>query len=232
MDIVLIPGFWLDGASWDDVAAPLRDAGHTVHALTLPGMESRDADRSEMGLRDHVDAVVAVIDSLPDPVVLVGHSGGGAIAYAAADARPDSVARLVYVDSGPLGEGGVINDELPQVDGEVPLPDWGVFEDEDLVDLTEDLRERFLSIAIPEPARVTSDPQVLSDPRRYDVPATVICCEFPAEMMRDLMAKGHPYVAELARATDYELVDLPTGHWPQLTKPRELAAAILAAVDR
>lgn len=27
MDLVLIPGFWLDGASWDDVAAPLRDAG-------------------------------------------------------------------------------------------------------------------------------------------------------------------------------------------------------------
>ena len=232
MDIVLIPGFWLDGASWDDVAAPLRDAGHTVHALTLPGMESRDADRSEIGLRDHIDAVVGVVDSLPAPVVLVGHSGGGAIAYAAADARPDSIARVVYVDSGPLGEGGVINDELPQVDGEVPLPDWDVFEDEDLVDLTDEVRERFRSIAIPEPARVTSDPQVLSDPRRYDVPATVICCEFPAEMIRDLLAKGHPYVAELARMQDYELVDLPTGHWPQLTKPRELAGAILAAVDR
>ncbi len=232
MDIVLIPGFWLDGASWDDVAAPLRDAGHTVHALTLPGMESRDADRSGIGLRDHVDAVVRVVDSLPGPVVLVGHSGGGAIAYAAADARPDSIARVVYVDSGPLAEGGVINDELPEVDGEVPLPDWGIFEDEDLVDLTDELRERFRSIAIPEPARVTSDPQVLSDPRRYDVPATVICCEFPADMIRDLMGKGHPYVAELARLTDYELVDLPTGHWPQLTKPRELATAILAAVDR
>jgi pimeloyl-ACP methyl ester carboxylesterase len=232
MDLVLIPGFWLDGASWDDVAAPLRDAGHTVHALTLPGMESREADRSAIGLRDHVNAVVAVIDSLPKPVVLVGHSGGGAIAYAAADARPDAVARVVYVDSGPLGEGGVINDELPVVNGEVPLPDWDVFEEEDLVDLDEALRQRFRSIAIPEPVGVTSDPQVLTDPRRLDVPATVICCEFPGDMMRDLMTKGHPYVAELARLSDYELIDLPTGHWPQFTKPRELATAILAAVDR
>ncbi len=230
MDLVLIPGFWLDGASWDDVAAPLRDAGHTVHALTLPGLESRDADRSGIGLRDHVDAVVSVIDSLPHPVVLVGHSGGGAIAYAAADARPEAVARVVYVDSGPLGDGGVINDELPVVNGEIPLPDWDVFEEEDLVDLDETLRERFRAIALPEPARVAADRQVLGDPRRFDVPATVICCEFPAEMMRELMAKGHPYVAELARLTDYELVDLPTGHWPQFTKPRELASAILAAV--
>ena len=230
MDVVLIPGFWLDGASWDDVAAPLRDAGHTVHALTLPGLESREADRSRIGLRDHVDAVVAVVDSLPHPVVLVGHSGGGAIAYAVADARPDAVARVVYVDSGPLGDGGVINDELPVVNGEIPLPDWDVFEEEDLVDLDDALRERFRAIAIPEPAAVAADRQVLGDPRRYDVPATVICCEFPAEMMRELMAKGHPYVAELARLTDYELVDLPTGHWPQLTRPRELASEILVAI--
>jgi pimeloyl-ACP methyl ester carboxylesterase len=232
MDIVLIPGFWLDGASWDEVAAPLRHAGHTVHALTLPGLESRQADRSGIGLRDHVDAVIAVVDSLPDPVVLVGHSGGGAIAHAVADARPDRIARVVYVDSGPLGHGGVINDELPAVNGEVPLPDWSMFEEEDLVDLDARLRETFRSIAIPEPLGVTRDRQVLSDDRRYDVPVTVIACEFPAEALRGWMAEGHPYVAELAKVKDFELVDLPTGHWPQLTRPRELATAILSAVDR
>jgi pimeloyl-ACP methyl ester carboxylesterase len=232
MDIVLIPGFWLDGASWNDVLAPLRDAGHAVHALTLPGLESREADRSGIGLRDHVSAVVAVVDSLPDPVVLVGHSGGGAIAHAAADARPDRIARVIYVDSGPLAHGGVINDELPEVNGEVPLPEWSEFEDEDLVDLDESLRAKFRSIAIPEPVGVTSDRQVLGDDRRYDVPVTVIACEFSTEVLRDWMAEGHPYVSELAKVTDVEFVDLPTGHWPQLTRPRELAAAIVAAVDR
>lgn len=232
MDIVLIPGFWLDGASWDEVAAPLRNAGHTVHALTLPGLESREADRSGIGLRDHVNAVIAAVDSLPDPVVLVGHSGGGAIAHAVADARPDHIVRVIYVDSGPLGHGGVINDELPAVNGEVPLPAWSAFEQEDLVDLDEGLRAKFRSIAIPEPLGVTSDTQVLSDDRRYDVPVTVIACEFSAEVLRGWMAEGHPYVSELAKVTDVELVDLPTGHWPQLTRPRELATAILAAVDR
>jgi pimeloyl-ACP methyl ester carboxylesterase len=232
VDIVLIPGFWLDGASWDEVAVPLRNAGHTVHALTLPGLESREADRSGIGLRDHVNAVIAVVDSLPDPVVLVGHSGGGAIAHAVADARPDRIVRVIYVDSGPLGHGGVINDELPAVNGEVPLPEWSAFEEEDLVDLDESLRAKFRSIAIPEPLGVTSDKQVLSDDRRYDVPVTVIACEFSAEVLRGWMAQGHPYVSELAQVTDVELVDLPTGHWPQLTRPRELATAILAAVDR
>ena len=228
MDIVLIPGFWLDGDSWNEVAAPLRDAGHSIHSLTLPGLESRDADRSGITFQDHVDAVTAALDAIDAPVVLVGHSGGGAIAWAAVDARPDRVARVIYVDSGPLAEGGCVNDEIPIVNGEAPLPDWSFFEPDDLIDLTDELRERFRAIAIPEPARVTSDPIHLSDPRRYDVPATIICCEFRTEQLKVWLEHGE--MAEIPRLTNADLVDLPTGHWPQFTKPAELAASILAAV--
>jgi pimeloyl-ACP methyl ester carboxylesterase len=233
MDIILIPGFWLDGSSWDEVVPALEQAGHRTHALTLPGMESKDADRSEITLRDHVDAVVKVIDSLDPadgPVVLVGHSGGGAVAHAAVDARPDRVARVVYVDSGPLGEGGLINDELPAEGGEVPLPDWSLFDDEDLVDLDDGLRAAFRERAIPTPVHVASDRQHLSDERRYDVPVTVIACEFPSAMLREWMEKGHPYVRELAKIRDVDYVDLPTGHWPQFTRPQDLGRAILASV--
>jgi pimeloyl-ACP methyl ester carboxylesterase len=231
MDIILIPGFWLDGSSWDEVVPALKQAGHRTHALTLPGKESKDADRSEITLRDHIDAVVRVIDAV-DPadgeVVLVGHSGGGAIAHGAVDARPDRVARVVYVDSGPLGEGGVINDELPSENGEVPLPDWSVFDDEDLVDLDDELRAAFRERAIPEPLHVTSDPQRLSDERRYDVPVTVIASEFPSAKLREWMEQGH--LQELAKIRHVDYVDLPTGHWPQFTRPGDLGQAILASV--
>jgi len=230
MDIVMIPGFWLDGDSWNEVAAPLRAAGHTVHQLTLPGLESRDADRSGITFQDHVDAVVAAIDAANALVVLVGHSGGGAIAWGAVDARPDRVSRVIYVDSGPLAEGGCVNDELPVVDGEVPLPDWSVFEPDDLIDLSDELREHFRAIAIPEPVRVTSDPIHLTNPARYEVPATIVCCEFRSEQLRVWLEHGA--MTEVPLIKDVELVDLPTGHWPQLTKPAELAATILAAVDR
>ena len=233
MDIILIPGFWLDGSSWDKVVPVLRQAGHRTHALTLPGMESKDADRSRITLRDHVDAVVEVIDSF-DPaqgtVVLVGHSGGGAIAHAAVDTRPDRVARVVYVDSGPLGEGGVINDELPAENGEVPLPDWSLFDTADLIDLDDQLRAAFRERAIPTPVHVASDPQQLSDERRYDVPVTVIACEFSSETLRKWIDQGQPYVRELAKIRDVDYIDLPTGHWPQFTRPEELGRAILAGI--
>jgi pimeloyl-ACP methyl ester carboxylesterase len=232
MDIVLVPGFWLDASSWENVTPALVEAGHTVHPLTLPGLESVDADRSGIGLRDHVDAVIAVVEQLPGPVVLVGHSGGGAIIHGVVDALPDRVTRAIYVDSGPLGDGQVINDELPVESNEVPLPAWEVFEGADLTDLTEELRADFRARAIPEPRAVTSDPQRLSNERRYDVPITVICCEFPVSDMLEWVAAGHPFVAELARISDVEYVDLPTGHWPQFTRPKDLGAVILAAVDR
>lgn len=232
MDIILVPGFWLDASSWSEVTPPLVAAGHRVHPLTLPGLESVDAPRAGIGLRDHIDAVVKEVDAIDGQVVLVGHSGGGAIIHGVVDSRPDRVARAVYVDSGPLGEGGVINDELPAEGDDVPLPPWDGFEEADLVDLDDELRAAFRARAIPQPRGVAQDRQRLHDTRRYDVPATVIACEFPSSLLTEWIDAGHPYVAELARINDVEFVDLPTGHWPQFTKPAELGAAILAAVDR
>src|SRR5690606_21879210 len=111
MDVILVPGFWLDASSWDAVLPALRAAGHRPHPMTLPGLESREADRSGITLRDHVAAVVAEIDTHAQsaPVVVVGHSGGGPIVHGAVDARPDKVARAIYVDAGPLSEGASIN---------------------------------------------------------------------------------------------------------------------------
>lgn len=232
MDIILVPGFWLDASSWAEVTPALEAAGHTTHPLTLPGLESVDARRAGITLKDHIAAVVNVVDSLDGKVVLVGHSGGGAVIHGVADARPDRVARNIYVDSGPLGEGDVINNELPARGDDVPLPPWDGFEDADLVDLTDELRQNFRARAVPEPKGVAHGKQRLHDVRRYDVPATVITCQFPSSLLTEWIDAGHPFTAELARIHNVDYVDPPTGHWPQFTKPAELGQAILAAVER
>jgi pimeloyl-ACP methyl ester carboxylesterase len=233
MDFILIPGLWLDGSSWDAVVPILEQAGHRAHALTLPGMESKDADRSRITLHDHVTAVVDVIDSLNPAggkVMLVGHSAGGAIAHAAVDARPDRVARVVYVGGFPLGDGDALADGYPAENGEVPLPDWTEFEDEELADLDDRALAAFRERAIPSPEHVTRDPQQLSDERRYDVPVTVISTEFTSEILRQWIEQELAPVREFPKIRDVEYVDLPTGHWPQFTKPEELGQAILRTV--
>lgn len=230
MDVILIPGFWLDASSWERVTPVLAESGHRLHPVTLPGLESAAADRSGIGLADHIGAVVDLIDRLDGPVVLVGHSGGGSIAHGAVDVRPDRVAKVIYVDAGPPADGDVINDQLPVVDGEVPLPDWSEFMPEDLVDLDDALRAEFRARAIPEPLGVTRDPIRLTDPRRYDVPVAVIASEFPSAVLREAIAAGQPWVGELAQIRDVEYLDLPTGHWPQFTKPVQLGQAIASVL--
>ena len=232
MDIVMIPGLWLDGSSWSAVTPPLEKAGHRVRALTLPGKESKDADRAGITYQDHVDAVVAVIDRIDDPVVLVGHSGGGSIVHSAADARPERVARIVYVDSAPFPAGSVINDDIPEVDGELPLPESGFFEPEDVVDREEEQLREFRERAIPEPTGVAYDPKTLGDERRFDVPATLICCEFTSAQVKEWIARALPFTAELVATRQVDYIDLPTGHWPQFSKPTELGEAIGEAVRR
>lgn len=231
MQIVLIPGFWLDGDSWAPITSALAAAGHEVHPLTLPGKSRGQTALTGIGLRTHVEAVLDVVDGLDGPVVLVGHSGGGTIAWAVADARPDRIARVVMVDSLPMPAGSPINDELPVEGDTVPLPDWHIFEPEDLIDLDDALRERFRAIAVPEPKGVAHEPTQLSDERRFAVPVTVIACQFPAELVRQAIANGRDWAGELAAMQHLDIVELPTGHWPQLTKPVELAESILTAME-
>src|SRR5512141_1949159 len=112
--IILVPGFWLGAWAWDEVAALLQADGHVVIALTLPGLGSADADRSAIGLAEHVDA----IEAAEVPVVLAVHSGTGGAGYAASDRIPERIAAMIYVDSGPAT--GPLE---PDFDGvEKPMP--------------------------------------------------------------------------------------------------------------
>lgn len=135
--IILVPGFWLGAWAWDDVAAQLRAGGHDVTALTLPGLESAEADRSAVTLNDHVDvivdAIVAAVTAAGRPVVLAVHSGAGASGYAAADRVPDRIATMVCVDSGPAT--GALDPGFDAV--EMPFPPTWEELDENLDGLSE-----------------------------------------------------------------------------------------------
>src|SRR3954454_10674958 len=138
--IILVPGFWLGAWAWDDVAARLRADGHDVTAITLPGLESPDADRSTITLSDHVDAICRVIEAKDVPVVLAVHSASGFSGYAASDRMPERIAAMVYVDTAP-GKGA-----LDPRFGEVEKPlVWKDIEEEENLDGPADLPQRDLT---------------------------------------------------------------------------------------
>lgn len=231
MDVILIPGLWLDASSWEEVGEALTAAGHTPHALTMPGVGEAEQQSSEIGMADWVDAVVDVIDSLPGPVVLVGHSGGGNVAYGALDARPDRVQRLVLVDTIAPVDGGQIW-EFPVVDGVVPFPGWDSFDADDVADLDEGMRAAAGARALSVPARVPTDPVRLTDERRRDVPVTLLAGTALAGDLPELLVARPAWLTELVDRENLDVVDLGTGHWPQLSAPALLATEVLRAVER
>ncbi len=229
MDIILVAGLWMGGWAWYEVAPALEGAGHRAIPLTLPGMESAEADRSGITLADHVAAVVAAIDAAPgEQVVLVGHSAGAGVVYAAADARPDRVARLVLVGGFPTPDGAPLLNGYDPQGADLPLPDWDDFDEADLRDLGDGGMAAFRAHAVPSPAGVVTGIQRLRDQRRLDIPVTAVATEYTVADLRGWMEEGAAPVQEFTRLHHVTFVDLPTGHWPQLTRPQQLARIILA----
>jgi pimeloyl-ACP methyl ester carboxylesterase len=233
MNIILVPGLWLTARSWEAIVPRLQEAGHRAHALTLPGMESGDADRATVTRQDHVDAVVAAIDAADPsegPVFLVGHSMGGVLAWAAAAARLERVAGVVFLASEP-GIPDASESMFPVEGGEVPLPAWDFFDDEMVADLDDDLRERIRAGSVPSPLRAVTDGLAFGHEGLYDLPVTMITAEYDAAQLRAWTQAGESGTEEIAKLRDLTYVDLHSGHWPQFSRVDDTAALILTAAE-
>jgi pimeloyl-ACP methyl ester carboxylesterase len=221
--IVLVPGFWLGAWAWDEVAGALRAEGHEVTALTLPGLESVDADRSSVTLEDHVEAISAALRAAGAPVVLAVHSGASVPGYAASDRIPEQIAAMVYVDTAPGS--GAIGPEFAEV--EKPMPSIeDLRKQENLDGLTEEQLETFRRRAVPQPGTALREAPRLTNDARLDVPSTVICTGYTSEQYQAAVKEGYPWLDGLAELRNVTYVDLPTSHWPMWSRPRDLARLI------
>ena len=231
---VLVPGIWIGAWAWRSVAARLRADGHDVYPLTLTGV----ADRRHVGgpdtdLDTHTTDITALIEveELTD-VVLVGHSYGGFPVTAAADRIPDRIRHVVYVDSGPLPSGTSMLDSYEPgmraamealVSGsEVAPPDWASLDPAQRAGLSPSVFAELDRRATPHPYASIRQPLALTGAGEK-VPRVLVASTFPVDEVRALIAQGHPWFAGLG---DARLIGVPTGHWPMLSEPAALAAAL------
>jgi pimeloyl-ACP methyl ester carboxylesterase len=222
--IVLVGGLWLDGSVWTGVVSELAKEGRRAVPVALPGQG--DGNRSAT-LADQMTAVLAAVDAGVGRSVVVGHSAACSLAWMAADARPERVAKVVLIGGFPTGDGQPYADFFEVTDGVMPFPGWGPFDGADSADLDAPARQAFEAAAIPVPEGVSRGIVRLADERRFDVPVVLVCPEFTPDQAREWIAAGD--LPELARAKHVELVDIDSWHWPMMTRPAELAR-ILAAV--
>jgi pimeloyl-ACP methyl ester carboxylesterase len=95
--VVLVHGAWADGSSWTQVVKRLQADGYPVRVPPNP-LRSLSGDAA---------TVADFLATIPGPVVLVGHSYGGAVITNAATGLPN-VKALVYVDAFAPDEGQTV----------------------------------------------------------------------------------------------------------------------------
>jgi pimeloyl-ACP methyl ester carboxylesterase len=235
--IILIPGHWLGAWAWNEVLEHLDTDHARAVAMTLPGLDGDDPERAEKTLDEQVAAILDVITGLgasdDEPVTLVAHSGSNAPVSLVLDRHPDLVHRVVWVDSGPVATGSAFAPDLPEGVEELVLPSFDALAQQaSLEGLSAEVLERFRARAVPEPGPVLRQPVELTNEARHKVPTTLVCCSIPSAQVLELARGGHPMFAEVANVEHLEVIDLPTGHWPMWSRPRDLAKVIQSEAYR
>ena len=227
--VVLVHGAFAESASWNGVLAPLQAAGHRTLAVANPL-------RSLTGDAAHVRAV---LDSVEGPVVLVGHSYGGAVISAAA--RGDrSVQALVFVaafapqEQESIAElsgrfpGSTLGDTIDAV----PMPDGTndlyirqeLFHQQFAADLPADVAA--LAAATQRPlSDVALNEGAPPEPAWQQVPSWFLV----PELDRNIPPQAQRFMAD--RAGAYEVVELSgASHALPASRPDEVADTVLRAV--
>jgi pimeloyl-ACP methyl ester carboxylesterase len=109
--VVLVHGAWADSGSWDGVTQRLQADGYTVYAPPNP----------LQGLPYDSAYLADFLHTIPGPIILVGHSYGGAVVTNAATGDPQ-VKALVYVDAFAPAQGQTLAQLLAAYPGSCAVP--------------------------------------------------------------------------------------------------------------
>ena len=207
----------------------LEAEGHETYPVTLTGMGERVHLASrDVGMETAIQDVLNIVEfNDVRGFVLVGHSFAGKVAAAVADRMHENVKRVIYLDSfrpenvrtpqgsfDPSGEFG----PLPPGAFTVPLTEDTV--DRIGRDVQGEDREWMMSKATPWPMKLASDPITLSSNIETLKSAYVFCTQSGDPVDEIIAGKWGRLEGP------YRVID--AGHWPMVTKPRELADALMS----
>ncbi len=236
---ILIHGSWHGGWCFDDVKALLEAQGHVVIAPDLPGMGGSDDEMAQITLQGWGDFAADLCRSAPQrPVILAGHSRGGLVVSQAAETAPEAIDAIVYICAMMLPN-GASRAEFKTM--EEPNPAFDA-----LISKTPGGHGTLITGANPEAvfaqlsppdkvalamARLVSEPHgpratpLRVTPERWGaIPRTYVECTedrtIPISSQRRM----------IAMSPGATLVTLDADHSPFLSRPKELAKALLAAI--
>ncbi len=237
---VLIHGSWHGGWCFDPVRELLESAGHEVIAPDLPGMDGDETALRDVTLEGWAGFAADLCgQARQKPVVLAGHSRGGLVISQAAEAAPEAIDSLVYICAMMLPD-GMSRAQFKQMEGANPPFDSiispvfngaGTIVDPVLglnvfAQLSPPhLAEATLRRLVAEPHGPRSTPMRLTEKRFGSIARTYVECTND----RTIPVEGQRKMQLLVPGA--RIVTLDADHSPYLSRPQELAAALIAAAE-
>jgi pimeloyl-ACP methyl ester carboxylesterase len=117
-NIILVHGGCHGGWCWDRVVPLLEARGYTVSAPDLPGTAGDGHPLRDVTLADRTRFIGDLVARQSEPVILVGHSMGGAVVSCAAECMPDRIGAAVYLAAFLLKDG----ENMWAAAGRIPKP--------------------------------------------------------------------------------------------------------------
>jgi pimeloyl-ACP methyl ester carboxylesterase len=232
---VLVHGAWEGAWSWENTAQEQKNHGHSVTAIDLPGSIGNQQSIPNVTMESYIRTVADSIRSLDRNVILAGHSMAGAVISQVAEILPEKIERLFYVAAFLLKNGDSVLEAMQRdSDGEY-LPALTFSEDQSFATVSEqtvrniafhDVAEDDIAHALPLMAeKQATEPfaskVILSEAKFGVVPKTYIRTtidKITSPVLQD----------EMIGNWDVDKVHiLPSGHFPALSMPVELADAML-----
>lgn len=232
---VLVHGSFHGAWCWSKLVPELEAMGHRAVTLDLPALGEDETPIADVTFEMNIDRVADAIGKQAEPVVLVGHSLGGATITAVAERVPDRIKLLVYLTAFIPLDGESINaiTSSPEWPPETGARAFVRSADGLSVSVAPDaVRDRFYHDCSDEDvayciARLRPQPFVIRDtpihttPERFGrVPRAFIHCTEDKSLV--------PSVQRLmvARAPCQQVASLPTSHSPFLSAPAALAKVL------
>jgi pimeloyl-ACP methyl ester carboxylesterase len=231
---VLVHGGGHGGWCWRWTVAALRAAGHEAYAPTLTGFGERShLDTSAVTFETFVDDVANVLrfEDLRD-VVLVGHSMGGVVVPRVAEAVPERVAAVVWLAACVARDGETLLDAIPQspaiARAVTILPDGTARTDPELIldaaihDGTPEQRAFVRDRHVPYPRHALIEPGRLSAFLVLGLPTGYVVTT------EDRTVEPHVQRGFVERLPGVRVAEVAGGHDAMITRPRDVAAALVA----
>ncbi|MFB9080294.1 alpha/beta fold hydrolase [Flavobacterium procerum] len=95
--VILVHGAWQASYVWDTTESDLKAAGYNVTVVKLPGHGDDTTPTYQVSFQSYVDEVKKAINAYNEPVILIGHSLGGAVITQTASEVPQKIKKLIYI---------------------------------------------------------------------------------------------------------------------------------------